>query len=351
MSCQPLNVLRVDLGELFSPLAPARRRKEIGPGHRVLGMADFRQRHSRLHEAVVDLQLFEHLLDERHLVGRVVDDEVARQPDGRRFAAEQAGAEGVERRDPRPGERRAQQRLDAGAHFFRSLVRERDGKNFVVLRVAFRQQIADSLRDDAGLTRTGAGKDQERAVDVKDGVALFGIESRVSGSDRCLRTLLFYRDALREIARLVDIAAAPDGDVIRQQLQRQYHRDRREHFGDARQGDDRVLCGIQHAFQRVVALGRDGDHRSASSLHFLNIAKHLLENVIIWCNAHDGHVAVDERDRPVLHLAGRVAFGVDVRNFLQLQRAFEGDRVVDAPAEEQKIAPVGKARRNLFDDA
>ena len=63
----------------------------------------------------------------------------------------------------------------------------------------------------------------------------------------------------------------------------------------------------------------------------------------------DGHLLVDERDRPVLHLAGRIAFGVDVRDFLQLQRAFERDRIVDAAAEIQKVGAVVEPGRDLFD--
>ena len=39
----------------------------------------------------------------------------------------------------------------------------------------------------------------------------------------------------------------------------------------------------------------------------------------------------------MLHLAGRIAFGVDVGDLLQLQRAFQRDREVDAAAEKQKI--------------
>jgi hypothetical protein len=39
----------------------------------------------------------------------------------------------------------------------------------------------------------------------------------------------------------------------------------------------------------------------------------------------------------VLHLAGGVAFGVDVGDFFQLERAFEGDGVVDAAAEEEEV--------------
>ena len=50
----------------------------------------------------------------------------------------------------------------------------------------------------------------------------------------------------------------------------------------------------------------------------------------------------------VLHLAGRVAFGVDVGNFLHLERAFEGDGVVDAASEKEKIADVGIDASQLF---
>ena len=39
----------------------------------------------------------------------------------------------------------------------------------------------------------------------------------------------------------------------------------------------------------------------------------------------------------MLHLAGGIAFGVDVGNFFQLECAFERDRIVDAAAEEEKV--------------
>jgi len=56
--------------------------------------------------------------------------------------------------------------------------------------------------------------------------------------------------------------------------------------------------------------------------------------------AHDDdrHILVDEGDRPVLHLPGRVALGMDVRDLLQLERALERDREVRPAAEEQHVA-------------
>ena len=50
-----------------------------------------------------------------------------------------------------------------------------------------------------------------------------------------------------------------------------------------------------------------------------------------------GKVLVDQGVGPVLHLACRIPLGMDVGNFLEFQRAFEGNRVVNAPAQEKKI--------------
>ena len=39
----------------------------------------------------------------------------------------------------------------------------------------------------------------------------------------------------------------------------------------------------------------------------------------------------------MLHFSRGISFSVNIGNFLQLERAFEGNRIVDAPAEKQKI--------------
>jgi hypothetical protein len=83
----------------------------------------------------------------------------------------------MKRRDPRARESGAHEGLDAGTHFFRGFVGERHRENLIVLREALREQIGDALCDDAGLPRARAGKNEKRAVDVKNGFALFGIEA------------------------------------------------------------------------------------------------------------------------------------------------------------------------------
>jgi hypothetical protein len=72
--------------------------------------------------------------------------------------------------------RARQKRLDARAHFFRRLVRERDGEHIVGLRVTVPDEIGDAARDDAGLPGAGPGQNEERSVDVENGFALFRIE-------------------------------------------------------------------------------------------------------------------------------------------------------------------------------
>src|SRR6185503_14612669 len=45
----------------------------------------------------------------------------------------------------------------------------------------------------------------------------------------------------------------------------------------------------------------------------------------------------------VLELARRIRLGVDVRDFLQLERAFERDRVMHAAAEKERVLALGEA--------
>ena len=61
------------------------------------------------------------------------------------------------------------------------------------------------------------------------------------------------------------------------------------------------------------------------------------------------HGLVDQRDRAVLELARRIAFGVDVGDFLELQRAFERDRIGGAAAEIEHVAGFGEIARQRLD--
>ena len=86
------------------------------------------------------------------------------------------------------------------------------------------------------------------------------------------------------------------------------------------------------------------DDAAAAGRYFLDIAEgfFVLEDAagvvgVLGGDADYGEGLVDEGVGAVLHLAGGVAFCVDVADLLELQSAFEGDGVVDAAAKEEEV--------------
>src|SRR3546814_16041709 len=51
----------------------------------------------------------------------------------------------------------------------------------------------------------------------------------------------------------------------------------------------------------------------------------------------------------MLELAGGIAFGVDIGDFLELERAFEGQRITGAAAEIEHVLVFGQVTRQGFD--
>lgn len=97
----------------------------------------------------------------------------------------------------------------------------------------------------------------------------------------------------------------------------------------------------------VVALDSDGDDSAAAGGDLLNIAQgfFVLEDAggvvgVLGGDADYRERLVDEGVGAVLHLAGGVAFGVDVGDLFKVEGAFEGDGVVDASAEEEEVVGV-----------
>ena len=108
----------------------------------------------------------------------------------------------------------------------------------------------------------------------------------------------------------------------------------------------------------MIAGGHDGNHDAVAGFHFLNVghalfvARHRIGiGLVVRCQHDYRQIFVDQRVRAVLHFAGGIAFGVDVGNFLQLQRAFESDRVVNAAAEVEEIGVAEELAGERFEDA
>ena len=88
----------------------------------------------------------------------------------------------------------------------------------------------------------------------------------------------------------------------------------------------------------LVAFAGHGHDDAFARFHFLQIGKRLLVERAALVDLgvarrqhHHRQVLVNQRVRPVLHLARRIAFGVNIGNLLQLERAFERNRKVNAP--------------------
>ncbi len=81
----------------------------------------------------------------------------------------------------------------------------------------------------------------------------------------------------------------------------------------------------------------DGQHPPAPRLHFLKIRDGLLIYVIVRRYEHHRHVLVNQSYGPVLHLRRRIALGVDVRDFLEFERPFQGYREIDTPPQIQEM--------------
>ena len=84
--------------------------------------------------------------------------------------------------------------------------------------------------------------------------------------------------------------------------------------------------------------------------HFHQVALELLEQIVVRRDGDHGHVGIDQRQRPVLQLACGIGFGVNVRDFLELERAFHGDGGQCAAAQEQCVLLVGEPLGEIMND-
>ena len=126
-----------------------------------------------------------------------------------------------------------------------------------------------------------------------------------------------------------------DRDMIGEQLHRHGIDQRRDQRVDLGHLDRRhaALAGLGDA----LGVG-DQDDLAAARADFLHVADGLLEQRARRREDDHRHSLVDQRDRAVLHLARGIAFGVDVADFLELQRAFQRQRIIRAAAEIEHVA-------------
>ncbi len=172
-----------DVGDPFTVWILGTKKIFLRVDHVVFGpVIFFAQNVARGELLGVDSHALHDLLDDALLIVFVEDREVACKSLAYRFqsldvAAQDAHAERMERGDERLGERRVtEQPVDALGHLAGRLVSEGDSENRVRRDVFLENEPRDSVRDDASLARSGAGKDQEGSLGGFYRCALFGIQ-------------------------------------------------------------------------------------------------------------------------------------------------------------------------------
>ena len=120
-------------------------------------------------------------------------------------------------------------------------------------------------------------------------------------------------------------------------------RHRRGHFRQ-HQGHER----FDGRFLGALRIGDQNDFAAARG-DLLHVRHGFFEHPVVRRNDDHRHGFVDQRDGTMLEFAGGIAFGVDVGNFLELERAFQCDRKAGAAAEIKHVLHLGEIMRELFD--
>ena len=147
-----------------------------GPISSFFAFEILRQHSSGRKGIVGEGQLAHAAAGEGHLVGGVVDDEGAAEPEAVGVFAEHAQGGGVKCADERAAAGAACKPIDPFEHLIGSLVGEGDGEDGGGVDVAMADQPGDAVGDDAGFAGAGTGENEQRPAFVCHCFALLGVE-------------------------------------------------------------------------------------------------------------------------------------------------------------------------------
>ena len=85
-----------------------------------------------------------------------------------------------------------------------------------------------------------------------------------------------------------------------------------------------------------VEVGKN-EKLAAACANFLHVGLYFFQQRVIWRDHNNRHTAVDQCKWPMLELSRRVGFGMNVRNFLEFERALKRDRVVQPAPQKKRV--------------
>ncbi len=117
-----------------------------------------------------------------------------------------------------------------------------------------------------------------------------------------------------------------------------------DHRRQRRQGNWQGQHGHALFIRQVHSLASEHQQFPAPRTHFLQVGEQFFQQGIVRRQRHHRHVLAHQSQGAVLEFAGRIALGVDVGDFLELEGAFQGDRVFHPTPQEQGVFAMHQER-------
>ncbi len=83
--------------------------------------------------------------------------------------------------------------------------------------------------------------------------------------------------------------------------------------------------------------GGNGDDRALTGFDLLQVGEGLLEHAVVGDDENRGGALVDHGDGAMLHFGCGVTLGMDVGDFLELERTFQGDGEIELAPQEEEV--------------
>ena len=186
-SLQPILIGGVELAALAVGEGAGFARRDLGGSEAaILPAVDEARELARRPALLVDILGLDDLLHQADLVVGAEDREVRAQADELRVAAQDLGADRMERPEPLHSlGHRADEGCDALLHLPRGLVGEGHREDLVGMGLSGRDEMGDAGGENARLAGAGAGENEDRTLGRFDRRALFGVEARKITALRC----------------------------------------------------------------------------------------------------------------------------------------------------------------------
>src|SRR3989344_7780276 len=150
---------------------------------------------------------------------------------------------------------------------------------------------------------------------------------------RCINASLLHCDGFCQISWLVYIISPQNPEIICKKLQRYYRKQRREHF----KGLGYSYHVIRYFADARVSGRCNRDDRAPACFDLLHVGKHFFVHRVLRRDADGRDVFVYHRNRTVFELSCRIPLGMDIRDFFELERAFQRHWQIIFSAEEEEM--------------